>query len=138
MVAHTTADIVERHLAIGDDIEGHGLLVHVTLYELGVLIHPLVEGAEEAPHTSFAGSEATEVVGVISLLEVEVLVALARVPAVLTSELDDILLIHTVLLVTEGDLVDTSLIGVCADRIVGDADSYPYGTLLVGALADHL
>ena len=34
--------------------------------------------------------------------------------------------------------MDTSLIGVCADCVIGDTDSYPYGALLVGTLADHL
>ena len=137
VIAHPLAYVRQRHLALRDDVQRHGLLVHVALDELGVLVHALVELAEEAPHTSLAGAQPTEVVGVIGLLEVEVLI-LALEPAVLASEVDDVLLVHAVLLVAEGDLVDAGLIGVCADGVIRDADSYPGGALLLRALADHL
>ena len=137
VVAHPFADVSEAHLAVGDDVERHGLFGSITHDVLLVLVHALIEGAEEAPYTGFASTQTAEVIGVVSLLEVEVLI-LTLEPSVLTSYVDYVLLVHAVLLVTEGDLVDTCLIGVSCDSVIGDADSYPRSALLLGALADKL
>ena len=101
-----------------------------------MLVHPLVEATEEAPYTGFAGTKSHEVIRVVGLLEIEVLV-LALEPAILTSDIDDILLIHAVLLVTKGDLVDACLVSMGCDGIVGDADRYPGSSLFLRTLPDH-
>ena len=137
MVTHPFADVSEAYLAVGDDVERHGLFGSITHDVLLVLVHVLIEGAEEAPYTGFASAQTAEVIGIVSLLEVEVLI-LTLEPSVLTSYVDYVLLVHTVLLVSEGDLVDTCLVGVRCDSIIGDADSYPRSALLLGALADKL
>ena len=56
MITHASAYVIERDLTIGDNVERHGLFIDIALDVLRVLIHTLIEGAEEAPHTSFAGS----------------------------------------------------------------------------------
>ena len=133
MVTHPLANIGKAHLAVGDDVEGERFFGSVPLDQLGVLVHSLIEVAEEAPHTGFASTQTAEVIGIVGLLEVKVFV-LTLEPAVLASHVDDILLVHTVLLVTEGDLVDACLVSVGCNSFVRDADSYPSSSLFLRAL----
>ena len=55
----------------------------------------------------------------------------------MTSKGDDVLGIHDVLLVLHVELVNTAVVGMCCDAVVGDAYGYPYGALAPLALANH-
>ena len=135
VVTHGVLHILYRDLTRGADVERHRLLRGVATDELFVLAH-VRELAEEGPHASLAGTQAIKFVGAIGIDEAEILVGALEI-ALLAGEGDDVRRVHAVLLVAERDVVDTRLIGVGRDAVVRDADSYPYGALTAGSLADH-
>ena len=163
MVAHRVAQILQRHLLVGDDPKGHLLGI---LFDTGGVRHILgevvAETVEETPDTGFAvaatGEVGHSIGGIIREIDI-----LAFIPAHRTGITHDIvgadhevghrlLAVHRVFLqqilhlhlhvAAIEELRDTALVGVSGNGIVGNADSHPDGASLflrtVGATAHHL
>ncbi len=145
LVAHALLHLLHAHLVIRLDIQRHtcacvlaaGLEERLARREIKVPVHVVREVAEERPHACLAHEQPREIVGVICLLEVEVLVFALEI-AHLARELHHIFAPHPVGFVFEVDGCDACLVGMCGNAVVRNARCHPYGTFLARTFANQI
>ena len=92
---------------------------------------------EECPHTCLAKTAASKIGSSISFAETEISI-LAAEPSHAARITDAVFREHHIFLVTLVKLADTALVGMCTDRIIGNAYSHPNHTFASRAFAHHL
>ena len=102
-----------------------------------ILIHIGGKFVEESPYTRFATAQIIGSVGIVGFGKAEILVFSFEV-ALFARQIDHVRRIKAVFGIIELNLLYTSLIGMCGNSIVRNTHSYPNGTFLARALADHL
>ena len=128
VVTHSVENDLWRDLLTWLNPQRHTVFGVVAHSVVGIGVHTVSNGAEEAPYTSLATTQCAEVGRCVGVAEAELLVA-TRVETLLASEGDYILGVEAVLRIVERECRDTSLVGVCAYVAVRNAACNPYDTL---------
>ena len=135
MVTHHPLHVIETHLAVRFHPKRHRLALG--LHDPGeIAVHSVGKTVEIAPHTAVTASGCSAVEFAIGKRETEILV-LTVVVAHFAGEFDDIRRVEGVFLVFQRKFMDTRMVGMARNTVVGDTAGHPYGALLLAALADQ-
>ena len=108
-----------------------------SLYIRKVCLSLIGKHIEITPDTGFTITAGTEIKWSICLGKAEVLIHPIKI-SLFAGKRNHVRRIKTILLIVHIKLLDTRLVGMSRDTIIGHAYSHPYGTTYTGTFTDHL
>ena len=138
MITHGGHHFFQRHGVSGLHVEWHHFRrTDVFAVHKGyILLHARGKAVEETPNAGFAETLRTEVGRRIGFRERELGIAAFEI-TFRTGERDHVFGVHHILFVLQIEAVNTALVGVRADAVVGDAHSHPHSAFGRVAFTDH-
>ena len=136
MITHSVLYILYRNLTGRLDEQRHRF-VCFPLNIRKVSISFIGKHIEITPNAGFAITPRTEIKRSICLCKTEILVYTIEV-SLFTSKRDHIRWVHTVFLIIHIELMDTCLVGMSRNTIIGHTNCNPYCTADTGTFTNHL
>ena len=136
MVAHGILHILYGNFTVGFHKQRHRG-IGVTQYIRQKFVATVGKHIKVTPYTGLTVTACAKIKGRICIGKTEVLVYSFKIP-LFAGKRDNIRRIHTVLLIVHIELMNTTLVGMCGNTVIGHTDSHPYGTAYTGSLANHL